>query len=97
MALHPWPEFNTAELGCLYIRQTHEGMGYGRKLVQFAEKRARDAGYNRIFALSTQAYNFFENKLGFVAAEPADLPPARRDKLLKSGRNSRVMFKRFSS
>lgn len=93
VALHPWPEFNTAELGCLYIRQTHEGMGYGRKLVQFVEKRARDAGYNRIFALSTQAYNFFENKLGFVAADPSDLPPSRREKLLKSGRNSRVMFK----
>lgn len=96
VALHPWPEFNTAELGCLYVRQSHEGMGFGRKLVQFVEKRAREAGYDRIFALSTQAYNFFEGKLGFVAAEPSELPPQRREKLLKSGRNSRVMFKKLS-
>ncbi|HWB02761.1 MAG TPA: amino-acid N-acetyltransferase [Verrucomicrobiales bacterium] len=93
VALHPWPEHHTAELAFLYVRQTHEGMGYGRKLVQYAEKRARDAGYDRLFALSTQAYNFFENKLGFLPAEAGDLPPARREKLLKSGRNSRVMFK----
>ena len=97
VALHPWPEQKTAELACLYVRHTHEGMGYGRKLVQFAEKRARDAGYDRLFALSTQAYNFFENKLGFVPANAADLPPARREKLLKSGRNSRVMVKTLVS
>jgi amino-acid N-acetyltransferase len=93
VALHPWPDDKMAELGFLYVRQTHEGMGYGRKLVQFAEKRAREAGYERLFALSTQAYNYFENKLEFVAADAAALPAARREKLLKSGRNSRVMFK----
>jgi amino-acid N-acetyltransferase len=93
VALHPWAEHKTAELAFLYVRQTHEGMGYGRKLVQFAEKRAREAGYDRIFALSTQAYNFFEQKLGFLSAGPADLPPLRREKLVKSGRNSKVMFK----
>ena len=91
VALHPWPEQKAAELACLYVRRTHEGIGYGRKLVQFAEKRARDAGYTRLFALSTQAYNFFENKLGFVPASADDIPPSRREKLLKSGRNSRVM------
>lgn len=93
VALHPWQDFRTAELACLYIRQTHEGMGYGRKLTQFVENRAREMGCDRLFALSTQAYNYFENKLGFQPASPDDLPPARREKLLKSGRNSRVMFK----
>lgn len=96
VALHPWPEQKTAELACLYVRRTHEGMGYGRKLVQFAEKRARASGYDRLFALSTQAYNFFENKLGFTPVDPADLPAARREKLLKSGRNSRVMVKKLA-
>ena len=96
VAVYPWPEHRTAELGFLYIRKTHEGMGYGRKLVQYAEKRAREAGYTRLFALSTQAYNFFENKLGFVPVDPSDLPPARRDRLVKSGRNSRVMVKQLN-
>ena len=72
-------------------------VGYGRKLVQFAEKRAREAGFDRLFALSTQAYNFFENKLGFVAADAGELPPARREKLVKSGRNSRVMVKSLAT
>ena len=97
VSLHPWPEHKTAELGFLYVRQTHEGMGYGRKLVQFAEKRAREAGIDRLFALSTQAYNFFENKLGFVAADAGELPPARRERLIKSGRNSRIMVKSLAT
>ncbi len=93
VALHPWPEHHTAELACLYIRNTHEGMGYGRKLAQYVENRARESGYDRLFALSTQAYNYFEQKLGFKPALPDDLPPVRREKLQKSGRNSRVMVK----
>ena len=96
VALHPWPEHKAAEVACLYVRRTHEGMGYGRKLVQFAEKRAAEAGCERLFALSTQAYNFFENRLGFAPATADDLPPARREKLLKSGRNSRIMVKQLT-
>lgn len=88
-----YPEEKMAEVGCLYIRRTHEGMGYGSKLVQFAEKRARDMGADRLFALSTQAYNFFEKKLGFIPADPEILPESRRRKLEKSGRNSRVIVK----
>lgn len=93
VALHPWQDKKAAELACLYVRRTHEGMGYGQKLVQYAERRASEAGYERLFALSTQAYNFFEHKLRYTPASPDDLPPARREKLLKSGRNSRVMVK----
>jgi amino-acid N-acetyltransferase len=96
VALHPWPEHKAAEVASVYVRRTHEGMGYGRKLVQFAEKRAADAGCERIFALSTQAYNFFEKKLGFQPVPADDLPPGRREKLLKSGRNSRVMVKKLT-
>lgn len=97
VAVHPYPEHKMVEVGCLYVRQSHEGMGYGRKLVHFAEKRTRELGYDRMVALSTQAYNFFENKLGFLPADPTILPPARREKLLKSGRNSRVMIKLLPS
>jgi amino-acid N-acetyltransferase len=93
VALHPWADQKAAEVACLYVRRTHEGMGYGRKLVQYAEKRAAEAGCERLFALSTQAYNFFEGRLGFTTVSPEDLPPARREKLLRSGRNSRVLVK----
>jgi len=80
-----------AEVGFLYIRRTHEGMGYGKKLVKFAEKRARELGAKILFALSTQAYNYFGNKLGFLPAQEDLLPPDRLEKLQKSGRNSRLM------
>lgn len=93
VAIHPWLERGMAEVACVYIRRTHEGMGYGRKLVQFAEKRARELGAHTLFALSTQAYNFFSKKLGFQSAEPNILPPARLERLLRSGRNSRVMIR----
>ena len=80
-----------AEIGFLYIRRSHEGMGYGKKLVKFAEKRAREGNAKILFALSTQAYNYFGNKLGFLPAQDDLLPPDRLDKLRRSGRNSRLM------
>ena len=89
--VRPYPEEKLAELGFLYIRRSHEGMGYGRKLVKFAEKRARELGAKILFALSTQAYNYFGNQLGFLPAQEDLLPPNRLAKLQKSGRNSRLM------
>lgn len=93
VTIHGYPEENLAEVGFLYIRRSHEGMGYGRKLVSFAEKCAREMGARTIFALSTQAYNYFSNQLGFLPAEPELLPASRLEKLQTSGRNSRIMAK----
>ncbi|MES2709918.1 MAG: amino-acid N-acetyltransferase [Verrucomicrobiota bacterium] len=93
VTIHIYTGEKLAEVGFLYIRRSHEGMGFGRKLVSFAEKRARELGAKTLFALSTQAYNFFENKLGFLPADEALLPPERLEKLQKSGRNSRLMAK----
>jgi amino-acid N-acetyltransferase len=96
VAVNPWPEHAMAEIGCLYVRKSHEGMGFGRTLVQFAERRAAELGFRTVFALSTQAYNFFEQKLGYQIVSPDRLPPARREKLLRSGRNSRVLLREIS-
>jgi amino-acid N-acetyltransferase len=93
VAVHHYPEEKLAEIGCLYIRKSHEGRGYGSRLVSYAEKRARDLKAERLFALSTQAYNYFEHKLGFDPWDAAELPTVRRLKLEKSGRNSKVMIK----
>jgi amino-acid N-acetyltransferase len=91
-----YPEEKLAEVGFLYIRRSHEGMGYGKKLVKFAEKRARELGAKILFALSTQAYNYFGNKLGFLPAQEDLLPPERLGKLQKSGRNSKLMARVLS-
>lgn len=95
VAVHFWSENRMAEVGCLYIRKSHEGQGYGSRLVSFAEKRSRELKAEHLFALSTQAYNYFENKLGFAPAEVDVLPAARREKRERSGRNSKVMIKRL--
>lgn len=96
VAVHAWPESRMAEVGCLYIRKSHEGQGYGTRLVSFAEKRARELKAERLFALSTQAYNYFESKLGFTSCEVVELPPARREQRERSGRNSKAMVKALS-
>ena len=95
VAVHSWPEDHLAEIGCLYIRKSHEGQGYGARLVSFAEKRARDLQATSLFALSTQAYDYFETKLGYTNWDVESLPAPRREQRERSGRNSRVMVKRL--
>jgi amino-acid N-acetyltransferase len=93
VALHEFPEQGAGELACLFVRPSHENLGIGRKLMAFVDKRAREKGLKRLFALSTQAYTYLEQKGGFHTAQPEDLPPVRRQKWEQSGRNSRVLVR----
>ncbi len=95
IALHQYSEYGKGELACLYVHSNHENEGIGRKLIQFVESKAREFGLNELFALSTQAFNYFISKGGFVEGNPSDLPPARREKYEQSGRNSKVLIKRL--
>ncbi len=95
VALHAWPESGKGELACLYVSPSHENQGIGRKLIQFVEAKAREAGLTELFALSTQAFTYFQSKAGFVEGSPDDLPPARREKYEQSGRNSKVLIKKL--
>lgn len=95
VALHVDRERNQGELACLYVSTAHENQGIGRKLIQFVESRARQLGLDRIFALSTQAFNYFSAKGGFVEGTADDLPPPRRERYERSGRNSKVLVKRL--
>ncbi len=93
VALHVSPGQAAGELACLYVGASHEHQGIGRRLMQFVESRARELGLKSLFALSTQAFNYFQSKGGFAEGTPDDLPPARREKYGRSGRNSRVLTK----
>lgn len=95
VALHVDRERNQGELACLYVSGAHENQGIGRRLIQFVENRARQLGLDRVLALSTQAFNYFQAKGGFVEGTPDDLSPARREAYAKSGRNSKVLVKRL--
>jgi amino-acid N-acetyltransferase len=93
VALHVYPESKQAEMACLYVNKNNSGEGYGRKLMAFVEQLAAQKGVREIFALSTQAFAYFQQKGGFVETTPDILPADRREKYEASGRNSKVLTK----
>lgn len=90
VALHEYREQGCAEVACLYVKQAHEGRGYGIDLVRHAEGVARERGIPRVFALSNRAAEFFTAKLGYLPATVDDLPAPRRAQFEASGRDSLV-------
>ena len=92
-ALHIYPEQEIAELACLYVHKNHEGQGYGRRLMASAERLAAEKGVKQVLALSTQAFNYFQQKGGYTEVTPDILPPERRKKYDAGARNSKVMVK----
>jgi amino-acid N-acetyltransferase len=95
IALHVYPEQSKGELACLSVHPSHENQGIGRRMVQFVEDRAREAGLAVLLALSTQTFNYFRSKAGFADGTPEDLPPERRARYEQSGRRSRVLVKQL--
>jgi amino-acid N-acetyltransferase len=96
VALHVYADHKMGELACLYVNPLHENRGIGRKLIQFVETKARESGLDALLTLSTQAFTYFQLKGGFAEGTPDDLPPARREKYEQSGRNSKVLIKKFA-
>jgi amino-acid N-acetyltransferase len=82
-----------AELECLLVAEAHANQGIGGKLMLFAESQAREMGARRLFALSTQAFNFFQQKGGFREGDPALLPAERLARYQQSGRHSKILYK----
>jgi amino-acid N-acetyltransferase len=93
VALHVYSDQRKGEIASLYVSAPHENQGIGLRLIQFAEDRATDIGLTQLIALSTQAFTYFQSKAGFMEGKPADLPPERREKYDRSGRNSKVLVK----
>jgi amino-acid N-acetyltransferase len=95
VALHEYAGEDCAEVACLYVKQQHEGRGYGIELVHYAEKVASERGIFRVFALSNRAAAFFTGKMGYHAATVRDLPAKRRTQFEASGRDSLVFSRRL--
>lgn len=93
-ALHRYPEEGCGEVAALLVRATHISRGFGSALVRRLESEAKGAGLKRVFALSTQAPEFFMRLGGYVeSTETGALPPARREKYARSERKSRIFWK----
>ena len=97
VALHVYPQDAAGELACLYVSKAHENQGYGRKLMAFAENLAREKGLKRLFALSTQAFSYLQQKGGFVESSAEALPGERRLRYEASGRNSKILLKSIAA
>lgn len=93
VAVHVHPEESLAEMACLYVSKTHENKGYGSKLMAFAENLAREKGVSKLYALSTRAVNYLQQKGGYSEAGAEILPEDRRVRYEGSGRNSKILLK----
>jgi len=92
-ALYPFE--NTGEIACVAVhdayRKSSSKPGIGAKLLRAAEDRARDAGMDRLFLLTTQTRDWFLEQ-GFTEADISQLPGPRQA-LYNYQRNSKVMIK----
>lgn len=82
-----------AEIGSLYVQPFYHNRGIGRKMVDFACRRAKEKGATTVVALSTQSYSFFTSVLGFEETSREALPEARQKLYDESGRNPKVLHK----
>lgn len=83
-----------AEVACLYVKQSHEGTGYGTAMVDFLEEKAKGKKVDHVFALSNRSADFFK-KIGYEEMDVKDLPAERGKRLQESGRESRAFQKRL--
>ncbi|GAA4328300.1 amino-acid N-acetyltransferase [Pigmentiphaga soli] len=92
-ALYPYAGEKMAEMACLTVNPQWQGEGEGDKLLRHIESRARAAGINRLFVLTTRTAHWFI-KRGFVQGSVADLPKDKQSHYDRS-RNSQVFIKRL--
>jgi len=90
-ALYPFPEEQAAELACLAVAEDFRGRGFGELLLAEAEKHGKNAGFKRLFVLTTRTEHWFEER-GFVDSSPDQLPQ-RKQALYNYKRRSKVLEK----
>ncbi len=89
--LYTFPEDNAAEVGCLAVHPEYQSIGRGSKMLMHLQKKANEAGFSKLFVLTTQTEHWFQEH-GFNPAKIEDLP-MKKQVLYNHLRNSRVYFK----
>ncbi len=92
-ALYPYPESRTAEMAALTISPQVQGQGDGERILKRVEQRAKAAGLDSIFVLTTRTMHWFI-KRGFAQVDPDWLPEARKRKY-NWDRKSQVLVKKI--
>lgn len=93
VALLRYEDEDTAEVACLYVKQAHEGLGYGAELVKAAHQQARELGLKSVFSLTNRAAHFFQERMGYHELASDQIPLLRLQQLIASDRDSRVFGK----
>lgn len=92
-ALYPYPGERIGEMACLAVNPVTQNKGDGERLLIRIEQRARAAGLERLFVLTTRTTHWFLRR-GFVLADLDALPRERRN-LYNWQRKSQVLVKRL--
>ncbi len=90
-ALYPFARTKSVELAALAVRPEYRGRGYGEKLLDALEVRARAMGIQKLFVLTTRTAQWFIER-GFVANGIGALPKEKRE-LYNWQRRSKVLVK----
>ena len=93
-ALYPYPEARTAEMAALTVSPQVQSQGDGERVLKRIEQRAKLAGLDSIFVLTTRTMHWFI-KRGFEQVDHEWLPEARKRKY-NWDRKSRVLVKNVS-
>jgi amino-acid N-acetyltransferase len=93
-ALYPYPEAKTGEMAALTVSPDVQGQGDGERVLKRVEQRAKAAGLQSIFVLTTRTTHWFL-KRGFTLVDPDWLPEARKRKY-NWNRKSQVLVKKIS-
>lgn len=81
------------ELACLAVNPDHREWGYGEQLLKRIEKRAKQAGIQRLFVLTTRTEHWFVER-GFRLAGVDELPEEKRQ-MYNYKRRSKILFKKL--
>ncbi len=93
-ALYPFPQARAGELACLVVRPDYRREGYGERLMEAIEHRARTASMTRLFVLTTRTENWFVAR-GFEETDVAALPEEKQ-LLYNYRRRSVVLVKKLA-
>ena len=92
-ALYPFAGEKMAEMACLTVTPDVQAQGDGERLLKHIETRARLAGFDRLFVLTTRTAHWFM-KRGFRTASVDDLPKDRQH-MYNWQRKSLVLIKKL--
>lgn len=76
-ALYAYPSDHSAELACLAVNPFYRDGGRGERILQYAERRAKERGFKSLFVLSTRTTQWFLER-GFTEVGVEGLPAERR-------------------